>query len=197
MNTVFNGGASLFLTNEIESLNEQKNNLENQFIALMQHIDDYAKSITRVDLNTINYFFRAYCNSCTNIPEGVGNGFLEVEAIESKIILQKYYPYWSHAIYTRHCVNGEWSSWDVCNSLYYDDLLIGDIIIGNYGYSSKLQNPSNKTYLFASVLTWKATTPTSFPYQICGPNHSGDFFVVGAPGVTIKDLEVRFWRYNS
>lgn len=66
-----------------------------------------------LDLDTLTDSSQnGYTKSCTNVPPGTGNGYLEVVSNKRGLALQRYTPYSSNTTYIRQMLaDGTWGSW--------------------------------------------------------------------------------------
>lgn len=99
----------------------EANTKENQLagaLALKELSEEFEKtycSFYMKDLNTITRQCAGYCNDCTNRPEGLGNGYLEVIPRGNgltNLILQRYTLYENNKVYARQLLDGtNWTEW--------------------------------------------------------------------------------------
>lgn len=66
-----------------------------------------------LDLDTLTDSSQnGYTKSCTNVPPGTGNGYLEIVSNKRGLALQRYTPYSSNTTYIRQMLaDGTWGSW--------------------------------------------------------------------------------------
>lgn len=69
-------------------------------------------TIKGVDVDTINDTQINYCNACTNLPAGSGNGYLITIKYVDTYMMQKFFRRADRKEYTRYKENGTWGEWD-------------------------------------------------------------------------------------
>ena len=74
-------------------------------------VDKTLTTLNAVDLNTVKETGFYYCSSCSNIPSGASNGYLDVLRLSDSYVLQKYYKYDGVGSFERKCVRGTWENW--------------------------------------------------------------------------------------
>lgn len=124
----------------------------------------------------------------SGIPEGIGSGFsLDVKRVGSNVV-QEIIPV-NGVRYTRGSTSAGWGVWRYLNqTLSYKDVKIGDVTIPEKGYVTA----GRYSGLFATVAFWAANTG-AFNLLL----YNGNLFVVGTPGVIVRDLTARIWNYGA
>lgn len=95
------------LLDQITALNSDFQDVQD----LLYSIRDGSR-LSGVNLNNYLSFTVGYTNDAINKPAGVSNGYFEaIPAKGGVMVLQRYTPYNSNAVYTRQKTNDRWTEW--------------------------------------------------------------------------------------